>query len=181
MCETSRVTDSPPPYGEIIERAREARGLSVRKAAAMAGVSDTWWRNVARGYELRRGVRVPIDASPNAIARMADVARLRPEDLEEAHPQAAAELQAMRGAQDRLRDDGAAGHQPDMTGGLTDPAEKQIADMDTLSVGERIGLIVQLRIGRINAERAAETDALRDEVERLRNEVEQLRGRVNAS
>lgn len=81
-----------PPYGELIEAAREAAGLSRREAARRAGISDAWWRYVTRGWQ-----NGPITGPADTVAVMARVVGLTPERLESEgeRPDAAGKLREM--------------------------------------------------------------------------------------
>jgi transcriptional regulator with XRE-family HTH domain len=67
----------PPPYGALIEAAREAAGLSRREAARRAGISDAWWRYVVQGWQ-----NGPISGASDTVAKMARVVGVTPEQLE---------------------------------------------------------------------------------------------------
>jgi len=67
----------PPPYGALIEAAREAAGLSRREAARRAGISDAWWRYVVQGWQ-----NGPISGPADTVAEMARVVGVTPEQLE---------------------------------------------------------------------------------------------------
>ena len=58
-------------HGEMLEAARMARGLSQRRAAAAARVSEGWWRQVVQGVQKRGGVEVPVAPSAATLAAMA--------------------------------------------------------------------------------------------------------------
>jgi transcriptional regulator with XRE-family HTH domain len=87
----SEKPPEPPPYGALIEAARERAGLSKREAARRVGISEAWWRYLVRGYQ-----KVPGDtaAPADTIARMARGVGVTPELLESGgqHPDAAAIL-----------------------------------------------------------------------------------------
>jgi len=59
-----------PPYGVLIEDAREEAGLSRREAARRADISDSWWRYVAAGWQ-----NGPLTGTADTVAA--------PDDLEE--------------------------------------------------------------------------------------------------
>jgi transcriptional regulator with XRE-family HTH domain len=54
-------------FGQRVAARREELGLSVRRIAMQSEVSETAWRNIERGRELRAGVTV---ASPNPPQRV---------------------------------------------------------------------------------------------------------------
>lgn len=81
----------PSRAAELIESRRLALGASVRKAAAAAELSEGRWRQIAKGYQIAaQGVRVPVNAPPDTLARMAAAVRVRPDEMEKVgHPQVA--------------------------------------------------------------------------------------------
>lgn len=87
----------PSRAAQLIESRRLALGLSVRKAAAAAELSEGRWRQIAKGYQTAaRGVRVPVNAPDETLARMAAAVRVHPDEMEEAgHPQVAAVMRYM--------------------------------------------------------------------------------------
>jgi transcriptional regulator with XRE-family HTH domain len=64
----------PPPYGVLIEDAREAAGLSRREAARRAGYSDAWWRAIVSGWQGSG----PVTGTAETVAAMARVAGVDP-------------------------------------------------------------------------------------------------------
>jgi transcriptional regulator with XRE-family HTH domain len=74
----NRPPEQPPPYGALIEAAREEAGLSRRDAARRAGVSDSWWRYVASGWQ-NHG---PVTGTAETVAAMARAVGVTPEQLE---------------------------------------------------------------------------------------------------
>ena len=86
------------PEGRLISAAANASGLSVRRLAANANVSETRWRQVARGWQPdASGNPVPAKASAETLARMAWVVGVTPEQLVEAGRGDAAGLLATMG------------------------------------------------------------------------------------
>lgn len=69
--------------GEALRAARTNRRpvLSSRKAAALAGMSETRWRQIEQGYELRAGVKVPVSTTVDTLGRMAEAVGLDPATL----------------------------------------------------------------------------------------------------
>lgn len=63
----------PAAVGNALRAARTGRRpiLSGRKAAARAGMSETRWRQIEQGYELRAGVKVPVSTTADTLCRMA--------------------------------------------------------------------------------------------------------------
>jgi transcriptional regulator with XRE-family HTH domain len=73
----SAMTSTPEwPLGPALEHARTTRGLSTREAARLAEMSDTLWRTLERGYELKRGHRFPASPRADKVARAAKVVGL---------------------------------------------------------------------------------------------------------
>lgn len=48
-----------PLWGAMIRSAREAAGLSIREAARRVQLSDSYWGQVEKGYQVRGGERQP--------------------------------------------------------------------------------------------------------------------------
>jgi hypothetical protein len=94
----------PTPEGRLIEQAAKASGRSIRQLAANAGMSDTRWRQVVRGWqENSAGKVIEARASDEMLARMAYVVGLEPGQLTQAgRPDAAKALGRYR----RLLPDG---------------------------------------------------------------------------
>jgi transcriptional regulator with XRE-family HTH domain len=57
--------------GERLRLAREARHLSKRKAAHLAGVSESRWRQVENGVQYKDGVPYPASTTPETLTKMA--------------------------------------------------------------------------------------------------------------
>jgi transcriptional regulator with XRE-family HTH domain len=96
----------PPPEGALIEASRKVAGLSVREAARRAGISEGWWRQIVKGYQiLGGGIPGPVRGTAETVARMAQVAGVAPEALEaQGHRRDAAVILA--GILDAQRDTG---------------------------------------------------------------------------
>lgn len=78
----AQETPGPTPEGSLIGEAAKASGRSIRQLAANAGISDTRWRQITRGWqENAKGKVIEARASDTALARMALVLELTPEDL----------------------------------------------------------------------------------------------------
>lgn len=68
--------------GSLIEEAVKASGLSVKKLAANAGMSDTRWRHIVTGWQpAPGGARTPVTAPAKTLARMAFAVGVTPEEL----------------------------------------------------------------------------------------------------
>ena len=72
----------PPPEGRLIEDARERRRLSQNKAAELAGISGTRWRQIVTGTASGgKGIQVPVHGRAETVARMAQVVGVTAEQL----------------------------------------------------------------------------------------------------
>lgn len=102
------MTERPdaPPEGKLIRAALAASGLSQRKAAKRAGISDTRWRQIVAGYQSVGGEPVVFRSLDETLARMAHVVGVRPEELADAGRPEAAEVLRGIGAQRRDADTG---------------------------------------------------------------------------
>lgn len=84
--------EDQPLEGRLIEEARERRNLSQNKAAKMAGMSGTRWRQIVYGEASGGpGIKNPVTGNAETIARMARVVEISPEDLIAADRQDAAD------------------------------------------------------------------------------------------
>lgn len=82
---------APPPEAVLIKDALDRQRLSGREAARRAGISETWWRQIARGYQTVSGTHLPVKAQPDVLARMAHAIGVTAEQLREADRSDAAE------------------------------------------------------------------------------------------
>jgi len=137
-----------PPEAEVIRLARNATGISAQSAAeatkahSRKGVSATYWRDVERGYGGRRGERVPVRASDQALAAMARVVGVAPSQLTEAGREGAATVlrEIQRRESDRDQD------VYDLVARtLTDPLEKMVWETTSVSQADRLRTINALR------------------------------------
>lgn len=88
-------TPRQPREGSLIEDAAKASGLSVKKLAANAGISDTRWRHIVRGYQpAPNGTVNPVTAPANTLAKMALAVDVTPEELAKTGRTDAADLLA---------------------------------------------------------------------------------------
>jgi transcriptional regulator with XRE-family HTH domain len=97
---------SPPAEAELIRQRREAvvPEMSRRKAAAKAGISASQWSDVERGHKKAGpGVVVPVLATAETLARMAQVAGASADDLAAAGRADAADELRVLGQQRELR------------------------------------------------------------------------------
>lgn len=100
---------APPPEGVLISTAIKRLNLSQRKAAQLAGMSEGRWRQIVQGFQTVSGTHIPVRGPADTVARMAQVARLTPEQLAS---------EGREDAADELRRMGA--------GASTDPAEQDV-------------------------------------------------------
>lgn len=72
----------PTQVAQLIEQFRKSASLSVRKAANIADISESRWRQIAKGYQqATKEVRVPVNAPPETLARMAMAVDMRSGNL----------------------------------------------------------------------------------------------------
>ena len=82
-----------PPEAALIEERRKAirPKLSVRQAASRADISEGRWRQIALGYtSAAAGIKVPVSAPAETVARMAKVVGVTSAELTDAGRQDAA-------------------------------------------------------------------------------------------
>ncbi|MGL3805885.1 helix-turn-helix domain-containing protein [Paeniglutamicibacter sp. R2-26] len=91
------MTHEAPPEGQLIANAQKRLGLSARKAAMLAGISDSRWRHIVNGYQpVGQGQVIPVRAPADTLARMAHVVGVSPKELAESgRADAAEELHQM--------------------------------------------------------------------------------------
>lgn len=72
------TTPEQRPEGALIEtaRRRQTPRLSARAAAELAGISEGRWRQIVKGYQATAGVRLPVRAPADTLARMAQAVGL---------------------------------------------------------------------------------------------------------
>ncbi|WP_019548420.1 helix-turn-helix domain-containing protein [Streptomyces sulphureus] len=85
----------PTPEGTLLKDALLRSGLSQRKAAERAGISETRWRQIVAGYQRVGGQEVAVTAPAETIARMALVLDVGADDLRQARRDDAAEVLAV--------------------------------------------------------------------------------------
>jgi len=92
------MTSMPPqqrPEGALIEAARKRRQprMSGRQAAEKAGISESRWRHIIKGYSTpKAGVYVEVIAPADTLARMGFAVGLTPDELRKADREDAAEF-----------------------------------------------------------------------------------------
>ena len=79
----SRDKPYQEPIGALIEDALKhlRPKLSQRKAAARAGMTDSWWRQMVNGATTINGKAVQVNAPPETLARMARAVEIIPDDI----------------------------------------------------------------------------------------------------
>lgn len=77
------MTDDQPREMQLIERLRELPPkLPVSRAAKRAGMHESRWRQLAKGYQqVTSGTRVAAKAPADTLARMARAVGAKPDDL----------------------------------------------------------------------------------------------------
>lgn len=75
----------PDPAAQLIRRLREdlVPKVSTRTAARRAGISETHWRNIERGFQRMRGTSIPVRANDETLAKMALAVGASPDQLAE--------------------------------------------------------------------------------------------------
>ena len=79
------MTDTPedlpqPAWAKLLQEQRESRGYSIRKAAILAGMSDSFWGMAERGWKpVRGGASRPMKPSRASFIQMAQGMRLTPQ------------------------------------------------------------------------------------------------------
>lgn len=106
--------DQPPPEAVLVEVARKALPRShsaVSKVAKLAGISESRWRQIAKGYQqATKDTRVPVRAPADTLARMAKAVGIAPEQLlEVGREDAAEELVRQMTVRERVEYDRAGG------------------------------------------------------------------------
>jgi transcriptional regulator with XRE-family HTH domain len=88
------MTERPdvPPEGELISAALKASGLSQRKAARLAGISEGRWRQITSGYVSVNGEKAKVRGPDSRVALMAHVVGATAEELVAAGRAGAAEV-----------------------------------------------------------------------------------------
>ena len=59
------------PAGQLLQHAREREGLSKAEAARRSRLSESWWRRLETGINIRDGKKIPITPTPEALAKAA--------------------------------------------------------------------------------------------------------------
>jgi hypothetical protein len=91
------TSPQPPPEAQIIAEFRERPPrMSIRAAAAEAGISESRWRQIENGVRMFRGTPYPESGPAQTVAKMAAVVGVTPDQLTHAaRPDAAGELEAI--------------------------------------------------------------------------------------
>lgn len=67
----------PSRTAELIEIERKRLGYSIRHASELANMSEGRWRQITKGYQqMSGGVRAPVNAPAETLARMAHAVKL---------------------------------------------------------------------------------------------------------
>lgn len=81
------LNSNDPTFGpwirlaRLVREAREELGLSKRAAAAEAGVSEGWWRQLELGFRTPApGVHLPLNATPTTLRKAIAVLTAYPSD-----------------------------------------------------------------------------------------------------
>lgn len=148
--------------GEMLEQAREARGLSKREAARRANISEGRWRQIVAGYQRAGGVEVPANPRAETVINMANAVGV---DVRKALDAAGLKQVALH-HEVHLFDSAVA--TDSVTATVTradDPVEKLIREIyaDEKMPEERKQELVRL-IRRAEAQREAELQAAQDEL-----------------
>lgn len=64
--------------GQIIENAREKRGMSKRNAARAIGMSESWWRKMELGHYIYQGEPRDYRPAADALAKAAHLVGVNP-------------------------------------------------------------------------------------------------------
>lgn len=80
------------PEGRLIEQAVLRRNLSVKQLAPLAGISDSRWRQIVKGFLPAGGGRVPVVATARRLALMARAAGVSAQQLRDVGREDAADI-----------------------------------------------------------------------------------------
>jgi hypothetical protein len=116
----------PPPEGELIRLARQARGLSIEEAAEMTPVriGRFRWRQIETGFKGKIGASARVHAPDKTLAHMAHTVGVLSARLAKFRPEAAAILREIE-IQDVERSDAL----PNPLARLTSERQRIIMDM----------------------------------------------------
>lgn len=89
---TAQTRPEPPPEAALIKTAQKRARITVRQAAADAGLSTERWRQITTGYQSVRGGYVEVHAPDDTLARMAHAVSVTPDQLTEAGRAEAADI-----------------------------------------------------------------------------------------
>lgn len=85
-----------PAEGLLLAESLRRSGLSQRKAAALAGITEGRWRQIVTGFQGVGGVRAPVTGPADTLARMALAVGVDADDLANAgRPDAADVLRSL--------------------------------------------------------------------------------------
>jgi hypothetical protein len=168
---------APTPEGELIGKAAKSAGITVKKAAERAGISDTRWRQIVAGYQTpTRGQHIPVEGRPDTVARMAYAVGLLPEQLEGVGRTDAATILRVIRSDAAAQESAPPTHVPRAsTSVLADDTEIAIWSVESMSPEERADHIAALRVRRVTAELREEKAAMQRELEELRRQLSMYR------
>ncbi|PSA76033.1 helix-turn-helix domain-containing protein, partial [Corynebacterium diphtheriae] len=72
------------PDGRLLQAAREQKGLSMRAAAKIAGISETRWRQIECGWKKTNGELIETRPTPLNLVKSAKAVGAAPDALLEA-------------------------------------------------------------------------------------------------
>ena len=79
MADMPSSTPKQPAWAKLLQEQRQSRGYSARKAAMLAGLSDSFWGMAERGYKPVRGKAPrPMLPSRRTLIQMTEALRLSP-------------------------------------------------------------------------------------------------------
>lgn len=76
-----RAMKTPQEAGQAIREARETLGMTKRAAARAAGISESRWRQIESGVQLKNGVEQPAVTKPETLLQIAKAVGLDPAEL----------------------------------------------------------------------------------------------------
>lgn len=164
------TTPGQTPEGRLIEKAATYSGQSARALAANAGMSDTRWRQVIRGWQQGPGgTQVEARASAVTLARMALAVGVKAQELAEAGREDAA--QQLQRIEAELQS-GSSGSRSPAAGSADSIADEiDLIYASKMSARRRLELI--RKVLRLRAEAEAEEAAERKAVARVLGDGEE--------
>lgn len=72
----------PSPIAIVVDDERKRLGYSIRHAADLASISEGRWRQIVKGYQqMAGGIKAPVNAPAETLARMVAAVRINAEGL----------------------------------------------------------------------------------------------------